>query len=304
SGRRREISLRLALGATRGSVLRLFVFESVLISLLAGILGAALAWQLVPLVPKLAANFLPIEQGSASALSVPVLLFTIGLSLLTGFAMGLYPARQSSRADIVDALKEGGRGTQGSVRQQRFRKILVGAQVALSVTLLAGAALLITSFVRLSRQNIGFRYENLWIGFVTLPQVRHPDLGSRQRFAEQTLAALRNVPGIESATMCADIPLIPAGTSNTLYARPDGEILPIDKRAAAVFHNIAPDYLKTFGIPLLAGRDFNEHDVASGQNVILISQSGAKKVFGSENPIGKTLLVGSDSTPAEIVGIG
>src|SRR5881392_2567086 len=149
SGRRREISLRLALGATRGSVLRLSVFESVL-SLLAGVLGAALAWQLVPLVPKLAANFLPIEQGNASALSVPVLFFTIGLSLVTGFAMGLYPALQSSRADLVDALKEGGRGTQGSVRQQRFRKILVGAQVALSVTLLAGASLLITSFVRLS----------------------------------------------------------------------------------------------------------------------------------------------------------
>src|SRR6266705_3359042 len=92
SGRRREISLRLALGATRGSVLRLFVFESVLISLLAGVLGADLACKLVPLVPKLTANFLPIEQGSANALSVPVLLFTIGLSLVTGFAMGLYPA--------------------------------------------------------------------------------------------------------------------------------------------------------------------------------------------------------------------
>jgi putative ABC transport system permease protein len=149
--------------------------------------------------------------------------------------------------------------------------------------------LLITSFVRLSQQNIGYRYENLWIGFVTLPQARYPDLGSRQRFAEQTLAALRNTPGIESGTMCADIPLLPAGISNTLYTRPDGEILSIDKRAAAVFHNIAADYLKTFGIPLLAGRDFNEHDVADGQNVILISQSGAKKVFGSENPIGKTL---------------
>src|SRR5260370_9788665 len=103
--------------------------------------------------------------------------------------------------------------------------------------------------------------------------------------------------------MCADIPLIPAGGSNTLYARTEGEILPIDKRAAAPFHNIAADYLKTFGIPLLEGRDFNEHDVASGQNVILISQGGAKKIFGNENPIGKTLLVGSDSTPAEIVGI-
>src|SRR5207245_9805248 len=103
SGRRREISLRLAVGSMRGRVLRLFVFESVLISLLAGIFGAVLAWQLVPLVPKLAANFLPIEPGSASALSVPVLLFTIRLSLVTGFAIGLYPALTRSRAVLVYA---------------------------------------------------------------------------------------------------------------------------------------------------------------------------------------------------------
>src|SRR6266480_5914195 len=142
TGRRREISLRMALGASRASVLRLFVFESMLISLLAGCLGAVLAWQLVPFVPKLAANFLPIEAGSGVNLSFPVLGFTIALSILTGVAMGIYPALQSSRADLVGGLKEGGRGTSGSVHQQRFRKILVGAQVALSVTLLAGAALL------------------------------------------------------------------------------------------------------------------------------------------------------------------
>ena len=161
SGRRREISLRMALGASRGSVLRLFVFESVLVSLLAGILGALLAWQLVPLIPRLAANFLPIEAETVTALSIPVLAFTIALSLLTGLVMGLYPAWQSSRADMVDALKEGGRGTAGSIRQQRFRKLLVGAQVALSVTLLAGASLLIASFVGLSHQNPGFKPENL-----------------------------------------------------------------------------------------------------------------------------------------------
>src|SRR5881296_2411406 len=277
SGRRREISLRLALGATRGSILRLFVFESVLISLLAGVLGAALAWQLVPLVPKLTANFLQIEQGNASALSVPVLLFTIGLSLVTGFAMGLYPALQSSRADIVDALKEGGRGMQGSVRQQRFRKILVGAQVALSVTLLAGAALLITSFIRLSQQNIGFRTQNLWTGTITLPAAQYPDAPSRQRFVEQTLNALRDVPGLESATISGDIPL--AGGNRTLYARADGDVPPIEKRANAPSHDIAPAYFRTWGVSLLAGRDFNEHDSANAQNVCLISQAGAKKVF-------------------------
>src|SRR5437773_312891 len=251
----------------------------------------------------MASNFLPFDPDTRVQLSLCVLGFTIVMSILTGVAMGIYPALQTSRADLVGGLKEGGRSTSGSAHQLRFRKFLIGAQVALSVTLLAGASLLITSFVRLSQQSIGYRPDNLWIGFVTLPQARYPDDGSRERFAEQPLAARRHTPGIARATMCADIPLIPAGVSNTLYTRPDGEILPIGKRAAGVFHNIAADYLKTFGIPLLAGRDFNEHDAAGGQNVILISQSGAKKIFGSENPIGKTLLVGSDSTPAEIVGI-
>src|SRR5436190_16614164 len=99
--------------------------------------------------------------------------------------MGIYPALQGSHAELVEGLKEGGRGSSGSVRQQRFRRILVGAQVALSVTLLAGAALLITSFVRLTQQNIGFRSQNLWTGAITLPTAQYPDAPSRQRLVEQ-----------------------------------------------------------------------------------------------------------------------
>ena len=303
TGRRREIALRMALGASRASVLRLFIFESLLVSILAGVIGAVLASQFVPLVPRMAANFLPFNPDTGVNLSFSVLGFTIALSILTGVAMGIYPALQSSRADLVGGLKEGGRGTSGSVHQQRFRKILVGAQVALSVTLLAGAALLITSFVKLSRQNIGFRPENMWIGLVTLPQAQYPDSATRQRFVEKALAALQRIPSLQSATISGDIPLIAAAGSNMLYTRPDGEILPVHKRAAAAGHDIAPDYLKTFGIPILAGRDFDEHDVADHQNVMLISQAGARKVFGNQNPIGKTLLVSSASTPVEIVGV-
>src|SRR5438876_253470 len=302
SGRRREISLRLALGATRGSVLRLFVFESVLISLLAGVLGAALAWQLVPLVPKLAANFLPIEQGSASALSVPVLLFTIGLSLLTGFAMGLYPALQSSRADIVDALKEGGRGTQGSVRQQRFRKILVGAQVALSVTLLAGASLLITSFVRLSQQDPGFNTDKLWIGVTALSQAQYPDQASRARFAEQLQTSWRGTPGFEDVMLSSTFPLF-GGPSVTLYTRPEGNVPPVAERKGAPSNDIMPGWFRAAGIPLIAGRDFNEQDVVDDANGLIISQAGAKTGFGDENPIGKTLLITNGGVPVEIVGV-
>src|SRR5689334_9351234 len=301
SGRRREIALRVAIGASRGGVVRLFVFESLLVSVIAGTVGAFVAWLLVPLVPQMAANFLPLEANTVTSVSIPVLLFTIALSVFTGLLMGIYPALQGSQTDLVDGLKEGGRGTSGSVRQQRFRRILVGAQVALSVTLLAGAALLITSFIRLSQQNIGFRSANLWTGAITLPTSQYPDAPSRQIFVQQLLDALRDVPGLQSATVSGDIPL--AGGNRTLYARGDRDVPPIEKRANGPSHDIAPDYFKTWGVPLLAGREFNEHDTADGQMVCLISQAGAKKVYPGENPIGKTLLVTSLGVPCEIVGI-
>ena len=302
SGRRREIALRIALGASRAGVVRLFIFESLLVSVIAGCIGAFLAWRIVPLVPRMAANFLPLEPNyTGPGLSLAVLGFTILLSLGTGLIMGVYPAIQGSRADLIDGLKEGGRGTSGSVKQQRFRKILVGAQVALSVTLLAGAALLITSFIRLSNQNIGFRPENLWVGFITLPETQYPDPASRHRFVEQMLPALRQVPGFESVAISGDVPL--AGGGATLYSKAEGDVLPIEKRATAPSHDTAPGYFKTWGIPILSGRDFDEHDVAEGHNVVLISQAGAKKVYGNENPIGRTLLVTSLSVPCEIIGV-
>src|SRR6184192_2942080 len=301
SGRRREIALRIAVGASRTSVIRLFVAESFLVSVIAGAAGAFVAWHLVPLVPRMASNFLPLETGTATSLSIPVLLFAIGLSILTGLLMGIYPALQGSHTDLVDALKEGGRGTSGSARQQRFRKILVGAQVALSVTLLAGAALLITSFMRLSQQNLGFRSQHLWTGAITLPTAQYPDTASRQRFVEQLLNALHDVPGIQNATVSGDTPL--NGGNQTLYARGDRDLPPLEQRANAPSHDAAPDFFKTWRIPILAGREFNEHDTADSQRVVLISQTGAKKVFPGENPIGKTLLVTSAATPCEIVGI-
>ncbi len=301
SGRRREIALRLALGASRSSVLRLFVFESLLVSLFAGLAGAALATYLVPLVPKLASDFLPLAPGSGGGLSWAVLGFAIALALLTGLAMGVYPAWQSSRADLVDGLKEGGRGSSGSAKQQRFRKILVGGQVALSVTLLAGAALLITSFIRLSHQDLGFRPQNLWVGFLTLPAASYPDVATRARFVDRLEKTLRAVPGFETASVSGDIPL--AGGNRTLYTKPENANTPIGERSGAPSHDVAPGYLKTWGVPLLAGRDFDERDVADRPPVMLISQAGAHKVFGDENPIGKVLLVTSNSVPAQIVGI-
>jgi putative ABC transport system permease protein len=126
-------------------------------------------------------------------------------------------------------------------------------------------------------------------------------MSTRARFADQLEKALRAVPGFETASVSGDIPL--AGGNRTLYTRPENASTPIAERAAAPSHDIPPGYLKTWGVPLLAGRDFDERDLTDRPHVMLISQSGARKVFGDENPIGKTLLVTSNSVPAEIIGI-
>jgi putative ABC transport system permease protein len=149
------------------------------------------------------------------------------------------------------------------------------------------------------QKNVGFRSQNLWTGAVTLPGSQYPDAPSRQRFVEQILHELRSVPGLESATVSGDIPLV--GFSRYLYARGDRDIPPVEERAIAPGHEIAPGYFKTWGVPLLAGREFNEHDTADGHKVCLISQAGAKKVFPDENPIGKTLFL--NFAQWEIVGI-
>ncbi len=303
TGRRREIALRMALGASRTGVVRLFVFESTLVSLIAGALGLLMAAWIVSIVPKLAGENLPFQNNTA--LSTPILFFTFGLSLLTGLAMGLYPAWQSSRADLVDGLKDGGRAISGSRGQQRFRRGLVATQVGLSVVLLAGAALLITSFVRLSQQESGFRADHLWVGAVGIPETAYPDNAARARFVENLQRELQNTAGVEMVAMSDGVPL-GGNNSSSPYARMDGNPPPINQRPLGQNHSITPGYMKTFGIPLLAGREFNERDGLDQPPVTLISKSAAQKIFPGEDPIGKRIYFGTDNgigLPVEVVGM-
>jgi len=304
TGRRREIALRMALGASRRGVVRLFVFESTLVSLSAGVVGTCLALWVVAMIPKLAGDNFPLE--SSVALNAPVLLFTLGLSLLTGVAMGMYPAWQSSRADLVDGLKDGGRAMTGSLGQQRFRRGLVSAQVGLSVVLLAGASLLIASFVRLSKQPSGFKPDRLWVGGIGLPPGQYPDPAARVRFNDRLLAELRSTPGIESASISDGVPLN-GSRSSSPYARVDGNSPPVNQRPLGLTRSISPGYLKTFGIPLLAGRDIDERDGLDKPLVVLVSKSTAQKLFpGGEDPIGKRIFFGTDDNtglPCEIIGV-
>src|SRR4051812_36209343 len=304
TGRRREIALRMALGGSRSGVVRLFVFESMLVSLVAGVVGTCLALWVVSVIPKIAGDNIPLESGLG--LNTPVLLFTLGISLLTGLAMGMYPAWQSSRADLVDGLKDGGRAMTGSRGQQRFRRALVAGQVGLSVVLLAGASLLIASFVRLSKQASGFNPERLWVGFIGLPPGQYPDPTAKALFADRLLAELKNSPGIESASAADGVPL-GGGQSRSPYARVDGNPVAVNQRPLGLTRSVSPGFMKTYGIPLLAGRDFDERDGFDKPNVVILSKSTAQKLYpGGEDAIGKQIFFGTDNNtglPAEVIGI-
>ncbi|HEX8279787.1 MAG TPA: ABC transporter permease, partial [Chthoniobacterales bacterium] len=303
TGRRREIALRMALGASRRGVVRLFVVESTLVSIIAGLIGLCLALWVVSVIPRLATDALPLDSNVR--LSLPILLFTIGLSVATGLVMGLYPAWQSSRADLVDGLKDGGRAMTGSAGQQRFRRGLVATQVGFSVVLLAGAGLLIASFVRLSKQDSGFDTKNLWVGGIGMPPAQYPDNEARVRFAERLLAELKNTPGIEVASVTDAIPLT-GNSSRSPYARADSNPVPVNLRPLGLTRSVSPGYLSTYRIPLLAGRDFDERDASDRPFVVLISNSTAHKLFPGEDPVGRQILFGTDNntgTPAEIVGV-
>ena len=172
--------------------------------------------------------------------------------------------------------------------------------------LLAGASLLIASFVRLSRQPTGFIPDRLWVAFIGLPPGQYPDPAAKARFAERLQAELKNSPGIESAALGDGVPL-GGGRSSSPYARVDGNPVPVNQRPLGLTRSVSPGFIKTFGIPLLAGRDFDERDAFDKPLVVIVSKSTAQKLFpGGEDPIGKRILFGTDNNtglPAEVVGI-
>jgi putative ABC transport system permease protein len=303
AGRRREIALRVALGASRTSIVRLFVIESSLLSLMAAVLGIFLALWALPLVPKLAGQNVPLE--AVSAVNGPALAFTLFVSLAVGLAMGVYPALQSARSDLVHGLKDGGRAISGSAGQNRFRRSLVAAQVCLSVVLLAGAGLLTTSFLRLTRENAGFRVDRIWVGGIGLPPARYPDKDAYARFAKRLQDELQNAPGVEAVALTDSVALTGA-FSQAPYTRADRDPVPMNQRPLGLMHSISPGYLQTFGMSLIVGRNVNEYDKTDGPPVVLISQATAKRLFPGENPIGHQMYFGTNNGTGlltEIVGI-
>jgi putative ABC transport system permease protein len=301
AGRQKEIAVRAALGASRVRLIRQFLNESILLALMAGVLGALLAsWGVDVLVSAATGN---IPRAAEISLDGSVLGFTGLIALLTGVIFGLAPAIQLSKADLNDALKDTSRGSTGGLRRARTRSVLVVAEVALSVILLIGAGLLIKSFVLLQRVDSGFNPNRLLVANISLPTSRYAEPAQRSSFYTRLCQELAAVPGVVSAAATQSLPL--SGNDARSPIAIDGRAVPpISERPIVTLGIVSPDYFLTMGIPLLQGRFFTEQDNATAPITTIINQSFARRFFPDENPIGKRILTGGAQVVArEIIGV-
>jgi predicted permease len=296
AGRRREIAARFALGASRGEVVRQLVLESMLLAVLGGASGLLLArWALRALV-AFAADLIP--RVAEISIDPVALAFTLTATLVTGLLIGLLPAMQVSGINVLDALKAAGPGSVGSGR--RLRAGLLVVEVSLSLVLMIAAGLLLTSFERLQRVDPGFEPEGLFTAGIALP--RHYSPAKTLEFYEQFSQRLATLPGASSAALSDRVPLT-GGQTPTVVAVADRPMPPLSERATATRHVVSPRYFSTLGIPLHAGRDFDERDNTRMPQVVVINETFARRHFPGEDPIGRTLVTGMVQRPARVIGV-
>jgi predicted permease len=297
AARRREIAARFALGASRGEVVRQLVTESMLLAVLGGVVGLLLAeWALSALV-TFGANLIP--RVAEIRIDPIALGFSLLATFVTGLAIGLLPALQASGVNVLEALKEAGRGSVGS--GQRLRAGLLVTEVSLSLVLLIAAGLLLTSFARLQRVEPGFEPEGIFTAQLVLPPQRYP----REKlvaFYERLYQRLATVPGSTSAALTDRVPLTGAQSPApvAVMGRP---VPPMSERPNANRHLVSPRYFTTLGIPIRAGRDFDERDSARVPHVVIVNETFARRHFPGEDPIGRTLITGMGQLPSQIVGV-
>jgi len=291
--RSREVSIRVALGAGRVRLIRQLLTESLLLALLGGLVGVLLAAWAIPAL--LALSPPEISNFSQIHISGEVLGFALAVSVLSGILFGLAPAWQSSGADVHESLKQGVRGS--SAGRGRTRSALVIAEVGISLVLLAGAGLLVKSFVRLMHVDPGFDAQHLLVFSVGLPSSAEPT--RQDAFYRQVVERLRTLPGVQSAGAVSRLP-ISGGNSSRWFTVPGGE----QQDGEADIRVSTPGYFQAMRIPLLAGRGFSDSDTANTTHVALVNQVLTEKYFAGQNPIGRYIThFGPTRDKLEIIGI-
>ena len=310
TGRDREVAIRASVGAGRGRLIQQFLTESVLLSVIGGVLGIALGYALMAGLKAAVPPFsLPAEANVT--LDVRVLLFALGLSVLTGLVFGLAPAIQATRPNLAGCMKEGARGSGTGTGKHRLRSALVVTEVALAFLLLTGSGLLIRSFFQMQQVDTGFTSENVLTARLPISSKRFPNPDHLNSYLQQIVSSVQSLPGVRDVALTSALPMQGWG-----YGMPfqiaDKPMVDRANRQACFFKMVSSSYFTTLGMTLKRGRGLSDTDGKGGQPVTVINETMMRKHFANENPIGKRILVQEivpgktqlgPEIPWEIVGV-
>ena len=310
TAREREVAVRAALGAGSGRLVRQFLAESLLLAVAGGVVGVAVGYGGVAALKLLIPPY-TLPRDVRVAMDARVLLFTLGVSILTGVLTGLAPAVHASAADLAGAIKEGGRGTSGDGGRRRVRSALVIGEIALAFVLLVGSGLLVRSFFALTRQPLGFDATNILTLRLPIAGDRFANTTGLLNFVHAAVARVSTAPGVRGVAAADSVPL--RGWSFGMgFLIASGEPRDRANRDAAGFKMVQPAYFRVLGIHILRGRALEEGDVAGAAPVAVVNETFVRRYFGDRNPIGERLLVqqivpgspqlGAD-IPWQIVGV-
>jgi len=287
SGRAREVAVRVAMGAARSILIRQFMIESLVLGVLSGAVGCALAWSSCVIVTRV--HPAQLVQLTAVHVDFRVLVFALAVSIGSSLIFGIIPAWVSSGANLSEAFKESGRGVAGHGKQW-LRHSLVAGEMALAVMLLVGTGLLIQSLLRLQNQDPGFRMDHLLRTHLFLPPVRYSNADMITHFCEAYATRVGQLPGVQDVTISAAYPPDDQWMQYfTIVGRP---VSGLENPVEATFNVTDAHYLHTLGVPLLRGRNFSDSDTENSLPVALINKSFAERYFPGEDPVGKQIQMG------------
>ena len=301
TARQKEMTIRSAIGAARGQLIRQLLTESLVLAALGGGLGLLIAFWGTGLIEKVGSKINPMFNGFT--IDLRCLAFTLGVSIITGLIFGLAPALQMSRPNLAESLKESARGSGGSVKGNRLRGALVITEVAMTLVLLVAAGLLVRTLLRLNRVDKGFNSQNVLTMNIGLPSLKYPKPENVVAFYQQATERISALPGVKAAGITSVLPLSDNFDGRGLdvedHPKPRGEEYNVD------LYVVTPGYLRAMEIPLQKGRTITEHDKTSTEKVALINRRMADELWANQDPIGKRIrFSGEDKNPWwTIVGI-
>ncbi len=303
SSRQKELSVRTAMGATRGRIIRQLLIESITLALVGAAAGILIAFVGLQLLESLNITDSPLRRSTG--IDQSVLLFTLAMSVLTGLVFGLFPAFAQSGGRPYETLKEGGRGNTGGRAARTTRSVLVVVQIALCVTLLVGAGLMVKSFERVQRESPGFTRDGLVTVRLNLPEGKYPDDASISRFYERSLQELRGIPGVTTAAYVSNLPFGQSNWGSSYVV--EGRVQSTGEPSPHGFVRLVDeDFFTAMQVPLLAGRTFTPADSLGAPKVAIVDELLAKKYFPAGDAIGKRIRSSGDDSEdawATIVGI-